>query len=44
MKGITVGPDNTIREAMKQLSLSGKKTLVITDEKNILLGTLADNS
>ena len=42
MKDVTVQLDITIREAMKRLSQYGQKCLVITDEKNILLGTLSD--
>ena len=42
MKDITAQPDISIRQAMKQLSDSGEKCLVITEEKNILLGTLSD--
>ena len=42
MKDITVQPNITIRQAMKTLSQSGKKCLVIIDEKELLLGTLSD--
>jgi len=42
MKELTVKPDITIRQAMKKLSQSGEKCLVIVDEKNTLLGTLSD--
>jgi len=42
MKDITVKPDITIRQAMKKLSQSGEKCLVIVGEKNTLLGTLSD--
>jgi len=42
MKDITVTTDITIRQAMKQLSQSGEKCLVILDNKGILLGTLSD--
>lgn len=42
MKDITVKSDITIREAMKKLSKIGEKCLAITDEKNMLLGTLSD--
>ena len=42
MKDITVKPNITIRQAMKKLSQSGEKCLVIVDEKNTLLGTLSD--
>jgi dTDP-glucose pyrophosphorylase/predicted transcriptional regulator len=42
MKDITVKPDINIRQAMKTLSQSGKKCLIIIDEKKVLLGTLSD--
>ena len=42
MKNITVRPDITIRQAMRNLNQSGQKCLVIMDEENILLGTLSD--
>ena len=42
MKNNIVKPDITIRQAMKSLSQTGVKCLVIVDEKNILLGTLTD--
>jgi dTDP-glucose pyrophosphorylase len=42
MKDITVQPNITIRQAMKKLSQSGEKCLVIVDEESILLGTLSD--
>ncbi|MBT6935989.1 MAG: NTP transferase domain-containing protein [Candidatus Marinimicrobia bacterium] len=42
MKDITVKPDITIRQAMKKIGKSGKRCLVIVDEKNTLLGTLSD--
>ena len=42
MKNITAQPDITIRQAMKKLSQFGEKCLVITDEENLLLGTLSD--
>jgi len=42
MKNITVKPDINIRQAMKTLTQSGKKCLVIIDEKKTLLGTLSD--
>jgi CBS domain-containing protein len=42
MKDIAVQPDITIRQAMKNLSETGQKCLVITDEENMLLGTLSD--
>jgi len=42
MIDLNVSPDITIRKAMKKLSQSGEKCLVITNEKNKLLGTLSD--
>ncbi len=42
MKKSIIKPSVTIRQAMKQLNKSGQKCLVITDEKNVLLGTLSD--
>ena len=42
MKNITVKPNITIRQAMKKLSLSGKKCLVVINATNKLLGTLSD--
>mgnify|MGYP003975705503 CR=1 FL=1 len=42
MKNLTVNPSITIRQAMKKLSDSGHKCLVIIDNKEKLLGTLSD--
>lgn len=42
MKEITVHPHITIRRAMKKLSETGEKCLIVTDENNNLLGTLRD--
>ena len=42
MKNITIKPNITIREAMKKLSKTGEKSLIITDKNNKLLGTLSD--
>ena len=42
MKDFTVKPVVTIRQAMKKLSKSGEKCLLIVGEKNMLLGTLSD--
>ena len=42
MKNLTVKADITIRQAMKKLNETGEKCLVITNEENILLGTLSD--
>ena len=42
MKDITVQPDITIRQAMKKLSETGQKCLVITNAQKRFLGTLSD--
>jgi dTDP-glucose pyrophosphorylase len=42
MKDLIIQPDSTIRQAMKKLTQTGEKCLVIVDAKNILLGTLTD--
>ena len=42
MKDITVQPNITIRQAMKQLGLAGERCLVIVGEGGNLLGTLSD--
>jgi dTDP-glucose pyrophosphorylase len=42
MIDIAIHPYITIRQAMKKLGQSGKKCLVVIDEKNALLGTLSD--
>ena len=42
MKDIIANPNITIRRAMKIIGKSGKRCLVIVDEKNTLLGTLSD--
>lgn len=42
MKDITIQAHITIRQAMKTLSQTGEKCLVVIDEKNALLGTLSD--
>ena len=42
MKDIIVQPNISIRQAMKNLSKSGQKCLVITNDVNMLLGTLSD--
>jgi len=42
MRDITVQSTITIRQAMKKLSQSGEKCLVITDQESNLLGTLSD--
>ena len=42
MKDIKANIDMTLRQAMKKLSKAGEKCLVVTDEKDFLLGTLSD--
>ncbi len=42
MKDIVVQLGITIHQAMKNLSQTGQKCLVITDEENMLIGTLSD--
>jgi dTDP-glucose pyrophosphorylase len=42
MKDINIGINSTIRESMRKLSLTGQKSLVVTDKNNKLLGTLSD--
>jgi len=42
MKNIIIQPSITIRQAMKNLSESGQKCLVIANEEKFLLGTLSD--
>ena len=42
MKDITVKPDITIRQAMKKLSETGQKCLIITNAQKRLFGTLSD--
>mgnify|MGYP001361924138 CR=1 FL=1 len=42
MNEITIYPTISIRQAMKKLSQTGHKCLVIVDENNLLLGTLTD--
>jgi len=42
MNNLIIKPDIIIRQAMKKLSQSGEKCLVIVNDMNILLGTLSD--
>ncbi len=42
MKKLFISPDITIKKALKILSQTGEKCLVVTNEKNKLLGTLSD--
>jgi len=42
VKDLTVGPDITIKQAMKKLDQTAEKCLLIVDSENRLLGTLTD--
>lgn len=42
MKDLIVLPNITIKQALKKISQSGQKCLVVVDENNNLLGTLSD--
>ena len=42
MKNLLIQPNSNIKNALKQLSETGEKCLVVVDKKNKLLGTLSD--
>ena len=42
LKKITINENDTIKNSIKKLNLSGKRTLIVVDKKNKLLGTLSD--
>jgi dTDP-glucose pyrophosphorylase len=42
MKNLLIKPNTNIKNALKQLSRTGEKCLVVVDKKNKLLGTLSD--
>ena len=42
MKNLIIESKITIRQALKKLNQGGEKCLVVTDNNNILLGTLSD--
>jgi len=42
LKNITIDENDTIKNSIKKLNLSGKRTLIVVDKKNKLLGTLSD--
>ena len=42
MKELIVLPNISIKNALKKISKSGEKCLVVVDKKNNLLGTLSD--
>jgi dTDP-glucose pyrophosphorylase len=42
MKNLLIRPNSNLKNALKRLSITGEKCLVIVDKKNKLLGTLSD--
>jgi len=42
MKNLLIKTNSSIKSALKQMSQTGEKCLVVVDNKNILLGTLSD--
>ena len=42
MKEITIRQNSSLKNALKQMSATGEKCLVVVDKKNKLLGTLSD--
>ena len=42
MKNLLIRPNSNIKNALKQLSRTGEKCLVVVGKKNRLLGTLSD--
>ena len=42
LKKILIKPGVSIKQALKQMDAMGKKTLVVVDDQNVLLGTLTD--
>jgi dTDP-glucose pyrophosphorylase len=42
MRDLVVLPNISIKQALKKLSVSGEKCLIVADENNILLGTVTD--
>ena len=42
MKKILIKPSIDLKSALKQMSATGEKCLVVVDKKNKLLGTLSD--
>ena len=42
MKNLLIGPNSNLKEALRQLSKTGAKCLVVIDKRNKLLGTLSD--
>ena len=42
MKNLLIKPNLNIKNALKQMTATGEKCLVVVDSKNTLLGTLSD--
>ena len=42
MKNLLIQPNSNIKNALKQMSETGEKCLIVVDKKNKLLGTLSD--
>ncbi len=42
MKDIFISVNQTIKQALKKMDVTGEKVLIVVDEKKILLGTLSD--
>jgi dTDP-glucose pyrophosphorylase len=42
MKNISVSPETSIKNAMKKLDETGERCLLVTNQENMLLGTLSD--
>jgi len=42
MKDLTIRPHELIKDALKKLSVTGEKCLMVTDQDNRLLGTISD--
>jgi dTDP-glucose pyrophosphorylase len=42
MKNLTIKSDGSVKDALKKLSITGEKCLIVTDEESKLLGTLSD--
>ena len=42
MRSLLIKPNVNLKNALKQLSKTGEKCLVVVDKKNRLLGTLSD--
>ena len=42
MKNLLIQPNSNIKNALKQMSATGEKCLIVVDKKNKLLGTLSD--